>query len=254
MSVSCTHQIERDFQIAQQESEKGHSRVALSLYDKIIKRYKDETMAIQSAREASKICFFELKDYKRAIDFYKHLVLYSPYPDERIQSQKQIAIIYFDHVIDYEKAILEYNRLLEMPHALDEEAFIRMNIARAYYHLNNFMQSEIEADSILKINVTGDKKFDVLMLKANISLAQKNLKKSSEIFKDMMIEFPKRAIQENVGLTLAVAYEEQNDFNSAINIMEKIKPFFKPTEYIDLRIKRLKERQKNAPGAKGFKK
>jgi hypothetical protein len=63
MSVSCTHQIERDFQIAQQESEKGHSRVALSLYDKIIKRYKDETMAIQSAREASKICFFELKDF-----------------------------------------------------------------------------------------------------------------------------------------------------------------------------------------------
>jgi tetratricopeptide (TPR) repeat protein len=254
MSVSCTHQIEREFQIAQQEAEKGHSRLALGLYEKIVKRYKEEPKAIQSAREASKICFFEIKDYKKAIVFYKHLVLYSPYPDERIQSQKQIALIYFDHVMDYEKAILENHRLLEMPHSIDEEIFIRMNIARAYYHLNFFLQSEIEADAILKINVTGDKKFDVLLLKANISLAQKNIKKSSEIFKEIMDEFPKRALQENVGLTLAVAYEEQNDFISAINMMEKIKPFFKPPEYIDLRIKRLKERQKNAPGAMGFKK
>ena len=40
MGVSCTHQIEREFQIAQQEYEEGHLRVALSLYEKIIKRYK----------------------------------------------------------------------------------------------------------------------------------------------------------------------------------------------------------------------
>lgn len=67
----------------------------------------------------------------------------------------------------------------------------------------------------------------------------------------MMVEFPERSAKENIGLTLSVCYEELKDFKSAIDLLEKIKSQHPMPEYIDIRIKRLQDRLKNQPGARG---
>lgn len=254
MISGCGVQAKRDFERAQVEAEAKNFRIALSGFEKLIKRYGREEYGIKAAREASRIAFYEIKDYKRSIEFFRHLVMYSVDPGERRQSQMIIADIYFDHLNDYQKSITEYNRILEMPHSHSEQVEIRMKVARAYYHMNNFFQAESEVDEMLRSTIDDDQKFDCLMLKANIYLGMKDLGRAATIFKTVLTSFPKRAAQENVALTLAVAYEEQGDFAAAIGTLESMRPTYSPPEYLDLRIKRLKERQKNAPGARGLRK
>ncbi len=82
----------------------------------------------------------------------------------------------------------------------------------------------------------------------------KILRRAADIFKTLIQKFPEKSIQENVALMLAVCYEENMDFKSAIAILEEHRNKYSPPEYIELRIKRLQERLKNAPGAKGYRK
>ena len=47
--------------------------------------------------------------------------------------------------------------------------------------------------------------------------------------------------------------QEKNDFEKAIEVLEQVKDAYPTKEFIELKIKRLKERAKNQPGASGLK-
>ena len=129
-----------------------------------------------------------------------------------------------------------------------------MSVARAQYYMNNFFQAESEIDSLLRLKSDDNIRFSALMLKGNILVAKKEFTKAIDIFKGLIDKYPQRSIQENVGLTLAVCYEENDNFKEAIKVLEDYRGKYNPPEYIELRIKRLQERLRNAPGAKGFRK
>ena len=90
------------------------------------------------------------------------------------------------------------------------------------------------------------------MLKGNVQVAGKKFSEAAGIFRALIKEFPERSRQENIGLQLAVCEEERQDYRSAIAVLEDLKNSYQPKEYIELRIKRLQERAKNQPGAKGY--
>lgn len=250
----CVSSDQREYQLGKTESEKGDFQRAISFFEKAILRAPDGNFGVMAAREAAKISFFELKDYKKALSFYTHLVLYSSDPTERIQSQKQIVSIYFDHLVDYKKAVIEINKLLQMSLSTEETIKYKISLARSYYYQNNFEQAENEVDEFLKKGFSSDQMFSMLMLKGNISLARKDLGKAVKIYREIIEKFEEKAKKENVGVTLALTYEEMNDYKNAILILEEVRKYHSVPEYIELKIKKLQERQKNQPGARGFKK
>lgn len=252
--TSCTSQEKSDYQQAQKAISQGSFRTALDLLDRVVKRNSGTSLTVEAAREAARISYYEVKDYKKAVRFHQFLVLHATDPAERVQSQKQIANIYFDDLQDYGQAIIEISKLLEMPHNDLEESQYRLSLARAYFYLGNYFQALSEIDSLLARRSDETIRFNTLMLKGNILVAQKQHAKAVDIFKKLTLDFPERASKENVGLTLAVSYEESGDFKNAIRILEDFRGKYNPPEYIELRIKRLQERLRNAPGAKGFRK
>lgn len=252
--TACSSPEEADFKRAQKEIAQQHYRIALSYLDRVIKRNNTKSFALDSAREAARISFFEIKDFNKAVDYHHFIVLNSTDEKERLESQKQIAAIYFNNLQNYQRAIIEFSKLQQMPHTDLEAAQYKMNVARAQYYMNNFFQAESEIDSLLKLKGDEATRFSALMLKGNILVARKDFLKAADIFKSLIQNFPDKAIQENVALILAVCYEENLDFKNAIAILEEHKTKYNPPEYIELRIKRLQERMKNAPGAKGFRK
>ncbi|WP_374029476.1 tol-pal system YbgF family protein [Bdellovibrio bacteriovorus] len=252
--TACSSQEEADFKQAEKEITQEHYRIALGYLDRVIKRNAPTKYPLEAAREAARISFFEIKDFHKAIEYHHFIVLHSPDEKERLESQKQIAAIYFNNLQNYQRSIIEYSKLQQMPHTDFEAAQYKMNIARAQYYQNNFFQSESEIDSLLKLKSDDNTRFNALMLKGNILVARKDFGKAADIFKSLIQKYPEKAIQENVALTLAVCYEENFDFKSAIAVLEEHKSNYQPPEYIELRIKRLQERMKNAPGAKGFRK
>ncbi len=251
---SCFSSEEREFKLGQIEVEKSNFMEALPHFERAILRDPAGKIGVAAAREAAKICFFETKNFKKAGNFYSHLVLYSKDQNERIFGQKQLVSVYFDHLADYSKSILEINKILSMPISDDEKLAYKISLARTYYYQNNFQQAENEVDEFLKGVLSDDHKFSMLMLKGNISLARKDLLKAAKIFKEIIENYPVKGKKENVGVTLAVTYEEMNDYKAAISTLEWVRAFHPVPEYIDIRIRRLQERQQNQPGAKGLRK
>ncbi|UOF00392.1 tetratricopeptide repeat protein [Bdellovibrio reynosensis] len=252
--TACSSQEEAEFKQAQKAITQEHYRTALGYLDRVIKRNRPTKYPLEAAREAARISFFEVKDFNKAISYYQFIVLHSLDEKERLEAQKQIASIYFNNLQNYSLAIIEYSKLQQMPHTDQEAAQYKMNIARSQYYLNNFFQSESEIDSLLLLKSDDNIRFNALMLKGNILVGKKEFSKAADIFKMLIQKYPEKAVQENVALILAVCYEENFDFKSAIGILEQYRGKYSPPEYIELRIKRLQERMKNAPGAKGYRK
>lgn len=253
-SSACTKSEDIDFNKAQRASSEGNFKVALTNYDRAILRSPQSENALTAAREGSRIALYELKDYHKALNYYRSIILYSPDGVERLSAQKMIASIYMDNLNDYPKAIIEYHKLLELPHNEVEEIQYRLKIARSYYYANNFTQTLIEIDTILKKDLDERDHFDLLVLSANTYMANRELEKAADILIEVIKKYPDLSLKENIALSLAVCYEEQKNFNKAIKVLEELKPNYSRPEYIEVRINRLKERALNAPGARGNRK
>jgi tetratricopeptide (TPR) repeat protein len=251
MMGGCTSTEQKEMSDAKIEINRGHFRIALSHLEKIIIRNPQSEIGIEAAREAARICFFELKDFQKAALHYQQIVLSSKNSEERLAAQKQIVSVYFDQLSDYPKAVIEINKLVVMLTEPQDKMEYKMKLARAYYYQNNFTQAENETDEFIRTNPPREQKFDMIFLKGNISLAQKNLPTAVEVFKRLLTEFPERSAKDNVALTLSVCYEELRDFKSAIEVLEKLKGNHPVPEYIDIRINRLRERLKNLPASNG---
>src|SRR5690606_24377846 len=94
--------------------EKKDYKTAIKHYDRVILREPESRQALESARQAARISFFDTKNFGEALKFFNHLILYSPVSSERIDAQKRIASIYFENLNDYKNAIIEYNKLLAL--------------------------------------------------------------------------------------------------------------------------------------------
>lgn len=250
----CTPPEGQDFNRGQKAAQNAQYREGLVYLERATRRAPDSPWALKAAREGARITYFEIKDHQKAVEFYKHLVMHSDDPQERLEAQKKIGDIYLENLQDYPKAIIEFSRLAEQKLSDQDVGENRLSLARAYYYLNNLFQSESEINEALKLKIEPDLRFNAQMLKSNIFIARKEFSRAAALLNELIKNDPERALRENVPMTLAVCYEEAGDFKSSVQVLEGLRGKYNPPEYIELRIKRLQERQKNLPGAKGFRK
>lgn len=250
--ISCGSSERRDYEKGISKVESKDYKAAINYFEQSVLRNPDSQYAILAAKEGAKIAYYELKDFAKANSFLKQLVINSTSADDRILAQRQLVSIYFDNLNDYKNAIAEINRFLPMVQDQEEKEKLRQNLARSYYYINNFTQAQSEAEELIKNGKNSEIKFQMMVLKGNIFLANKDINQAAAIFHEILKKYPDRAVKENIASTLAVAYEEMKDYKSAIQVLESMRPFHPLPEYIDLRIKRLTQNQKNQPGAKGL--
>jgi tetratricopeptide (TPR) repeat protein len=255
LSTSCKLSSEKiEFERGEQASQKGESEAALEHFKKIVDKNVKTPLAIRAAKEAARITHYQLKRFREAASFYKHVILYAPDAKDRIEAQKKLADLQFNQTQDYNQAIAEYSRLLDLPHSPDDDLIYRLAIARSYFYLNNFFQAQIEIETIANRGQNKDLLFEAFLLKSNILLTTKKLDDAILTLKQMIANYPERAKAENIGLILAVTYEEQKNYPKAIETLEQIKDTYPRKAFIEQKIKTLKERQSHLPGARGLKK
>jgi tetratricopeptide (TPR) repeat protein len=243
-----------EYERAKQSAEKENFPEALKHFDRVVKKDPNSPYALESARQAARISLLETKDYKQAIEYLRYLILHSPVASERMNAQKKLAGVYFENLQKFSDAIEEYNKLLSLDPPRNEAFTYRFNIAKSYFQLNNFYQTEIELDALVEKYKEPDKQFNVMLFKGNVYLTTKEHDKAIKTFQSLIEKFPKKANQENVGLSLAAVYEDLQQFDKAVEILKELRMSEKSPEFIDLKIKRLQERAQNLPGAQGFKK
>jgi tetratricopeptide (TPR) repeat protein len=244
----------REFDRGVKAMSHGDFDQGFQLLERVIQRDHNSKLAIEAARRGARTAYLEAKDYKRALDFNRQIVLLSSESEERVNAQKQIAEIEFSDLANYEQAIIEYNKLLSLPHSAGDGFHYQLNVAKAYFQLNNFVQSGVEADELMTKPLNEDQKFEVLLFKANLYLTDKKLDAASNAFMELLTKYPERAQKENVPLNLSVCYEEKGEFVKAIQILRDMKSYYPTPDFIDLKIRRLQERAANLPGAEGLRK
>lgn len=223
-------------------------------YMRIIEKDPKAPVALKATAEAARLAHYELKNFDGAIRLYKNLVLYSPDQKDRTFAQARIAEVYFQSLNDYQKAVVEYNRLLDLPHSLQEEFAYRLAIAKSYFYLNNSFQAQTELNQLEKKFAHKDQVFEILFLRANIMLTSKDLDGAIKVLRDLEKRDPERFKKELMGLVLAKCYEEQKNLLAAVEVLQTMRSYYPRKEFIDRRIKSLRERAALLPGAKGWKK
>ena len=165
LGVGCTPPEGLDFKQGQKESRQGQFALSLNSFEHSTKRNPTSPWALRSAREGARIAFFELKDFKKAAQFYRHIVMNSSDAQERIGAQQKLGEIYLDNLQDYPKAINEYSKLVEQNLSDQEVGQYRLGLARAHYYQNNLFQADSELSEILKLKVEPPLRFNAFMLK-----------------------------------------------------------------------------------------
>lgn len=210
--------------------------------------------SLVAARQGARIAHLDAKNYPEAIEFYRVVVLRSEDPLERKSAQQFIAQIYFENLQDFDHAVAEYEKLLKLDVTPQEKFRYRLNLAKCYFQMNNLEQALAELDLLQGLKPTGDDHYDMRTLRANILVAAKQLAPAAEAWESLIRDFPERSNKENVALNLVVCYEELQEFDKAVTVLERMRPSYPNPDFLNLRIERLKEKQANLPGARGWKK
>lgn len=253
LSVACTATDSQSLYEKGEEASLKNSAQAVEYYFQAAQREPKSKIALEAAKKAAPIALVELKDYQKALSLYRHIVLYSKNVNERNDAQKNIVDILFDKVGDYEKALLETNKLLDLV-PMEDASQYQLKRAKAYNYLKKYYQVLIEIEPVLKSAKDQATLFEALLLKADANFSLKNLSVAVDIYQQLLREFNELAKKEQVGLHLAVCYEEMKDFKNAIEMLKKVKDGYPNPEFIEKKIEHLSERLKQLPGARGFRK
>ncbi len=195
-----------------------------------------------------------MKDFAKAVHRYRQVIQLSDKADIRRESQIKLASILFYDQQDFAGAVTEFSRLLALQHSNEEEIEWRSRIAKAYYYQGDYFQSKIEVDKTLKLPLAEEALYQAQLLKANIAIGAREHDEAAKVLLQMIEKFPDRAKKDSLALMLAVAFEEQRNFDKAIETLERIRSFDPRKAFLDEKIKSLKERQGQQPGARGFRK
>lgn len=243
----------RDLQNGEQSMSEGHSGKAFIYFERAA-HGSDSALALEGARRAARLAHFELKKYQKAIDLYRMIIVNSDNEEERKLAQKHIAQIYFENLLYYDKAIIEYEKLLRLDFTPAEKYQFRMNVAKSNHQLGNLDQALAELDTLSKEKPNENDYYDLEVFKSNVLMSQKKQKEAAGVLEGLIAKYPEKSQKESLAITLAVAYEEVDDFKKAIETLETMKNGYSHPEFLDARIARLKARMSNMPGAQGLKK
>lgn len=254
LMASCSDPQEADYKKAESNAKRGHFRKAAQYLEQTIKRNPQTSVALLAMKEAARISFLEIKDYKKAANYYQLIIRYAQEEPDRLEAQKQLALLYFESLQDYERAAVEYSKLATSSRVDSEKALHKLSVARSYYYLGNYFQASSEIAEILKLKSDQDVEFQARLLQGNVDVAQKEFVEAAKVFQGIIAKFPEKSLKENVHLVLSLSLEEKGDYKQALTVLNKIKDQYEPKEYLELRIKRIEERARNQPGARGFRK
>jgi tetratricopeptide (TPR) repeat protein len=212
-------------------------------FERVVHYVPRSPLGLEAARLGGGVCLYELKDYPRAIFFFRHLVRHSQKSIEVRWAQQKLAEIYYEKLNDYPQAVVEYQRLLQANPSRDEAAEYQLKLGRAYFYQANFDQAISEAQEFLANNEKSDKKFDFLMLKADSLLAEKKVDDAIAGYTQIEGEFSKTADLSEVKLNKSLAYEEKKDWDQAIQELESIKSTYPHPDVIELKIESIQRRK-----------
>lgn len=252
LTLACTPPSEKMYSEAYSEIEKGNFRIALDLLERSAAVEKNDKKKTKALIEAARIARFEIQDYDRSIRIYRLIILKSEDPKQRLLAQETLAEIYLENIQNYSQALKELLILEQLTQGVEQKEKLRFKIAQAYFLSGNPSASLEYIDTSLN-SVVADKKH-FLKLKSQILIAQKKYDEALATYEDIRKLDAEFFAKENLYISTSIVFEEKEDYASALAYLEKYQSLIFDKVYLELRVKRLRERLTNKPLFKGRRK
>lgn len=252
MLTSCVPQAEKLYNEAYQEIENGHFRIALGLLEQSAKIEKTDKKKTKALLEAARISRFEIQDFDRAIRIYREIILKSQDYKQRLNAQEAVAEINLENLQNYSQALKDLLILEQLNLSPEQNEKIKFRIAQAQFLTGNPKTSLEYIDVALK-SATKDRRY-LLKLKAEVLMSTSRRDEALLVYDELRKLDEKYFSDENLFIATSIAYEEKEDYSTALGYLEKHRDKIKDLAYLELREKRLKEKLLNKPLSKGRRK
>ncbi len=252
LSLSCQSRSEKLYSQAYEKINQNQFADAIELLKSSAALEKENLKKTKALFEAARLLRFEIHNYDAALVILRKIVLESEDAKLRLLSQESIAEIYFDHLQDY---LLALNELLILEPLLLEskkKENVRLKIAQAQRFSGNNAAALEYVEVALKNSDALRNNF--LKLKAQIFQSQQKYDEALKIYENMFLKTPEYFIRENLFAAVSAVQEEKKDYKTAIEYLEKNTNQIADKNYLELRIKKLKEKQLAKPFSKGVRK
>jgi tetratricopeptide (TPR) repeat protein len=216
---------------------------AVAEFERAVRYSPSSWVGLESARLGGVVSLYDLKDYEKAVFFFRHIVRFGQKPPEVKWAQQRLAEIYYEKLSNYPQAIVEYQRLLQANPAKEEAPEYQLRIARSYFYMANFDQAISEANEFISKNPSGKYVYEMHLLKADALLAQKKLDEAIAAYTLIEEMFKDREDVTQVRLNKAIAFEDKKDWDRAIAVLEGIKEKYPHPDVIALKIKSILRRK-----------
>lgn len=252
LSVACSPRAASLYNQAYSEIDKGHYRIAADLLEKSSNLENDNVTKYKYLTEAARLVRFEMQEYERAIRMCRNIILNAEDLGQRIAAQEAITEMYLENIQDYTQALRELQILEPLLTETKKKEKIKLRIAQTLYLTGNNQQALEEINAAQKYIKFHEVHF--MKLKAEVLLAQKKYKESIAAYEELKAKSLAFFREENLFIAASIVYEENQEYNEALNYLTKNEELIKDKAYYELRVKRLKERMMNKPLFKGRRK
>ncbi len=252
LGFSCQSRSEKLYSEAYEKINQNQFHEAIDLLESSAELEKDNIKKTKALFEASRLLRFETQNYEKSLMHLRTVVLESQDPKMRLLAQESIAEIDYDHLQNYHEALKELLILEPLLQDQKKKEAIRLKIAQAQHALRNNAAALEYIEVSLKSSETEKNAF--LKLKAQIFQAESKFEEALKIYEDMYSKTPDYFVRENLFSTVSNLQEEKKDYKTAIEYLEKNEKFITDKNYLELRIKKLKEKQNNKPFSRGARK
>jgi tetratricopeptide (TPR) repeat protein len=252
LTLSCQSRSEKLYSEAYEKISQNQFASAAKLLQASAELDKNNAQKTKALFEAARILRFEVHDYESALAIYRSIVLQSKDSKMRILSEEYIAEIYFENLQNYQVALQEFLILEPLLKDQKKKEAVRLKIAQSLWLTGN---NEPALDYInLSLKNSAAEAHILLKLRAQIYQSQEKyddaLTAYDEIFKTNQSYF----LQENLFTRVSSIHEDKQDYKVGIAYLEKHAAQITDKSYLELRIKKLKEKQINKPFSRGIRK
>jgi tetratricopeptide (TPR) repeat protein len=250
--VSCQSRSEKLYAAAYEKINQNQFSEAIQLLESSADLEKDNIKKTKAQFEAARLLRFELQDYEKALNILRTIVLESQDSKMRLLSQESICEIYFDHLQNYPEALKELLTLEPLLPETKKKETIRLKIAQAQRFSGNNQAALEYVDVALKTSTAETNSF--MKLKAQIFQSLQKQDEALKIYEEIFRKDQKYFIDELLFAAVSSIHEEKNDYKAAIEYLEKNSDHINDKNYLELRIKKMREKQSNKPFSRGVRK
>ncbi len=171
----------------------------------------------RALRGAADTYFFELRDYKKAVDVYRELIRWCPEAPETLDGRIHLATLLRREFRDLRGAIAELTAALARNPP--QSAELSYQVAALYFELQDYEQCELEAQNLARRFETSAFVDDALFLRGQaLSMMDGRKLEAQRVLMDLVDRFPDSELKPHALYELGRLKNDQGESERAIEL------------------------------------